>query len=195
MLEQGMYRIDADSARLWVFNGKVQVSDGDDQRRLSVEQGMYLRFAAILLPERSVDQPRDVFSTWIKSRQQTIAADNAIAASTQDPASIPNPALARASNSRNGFTLPIRAQVAVVGASVGLISYAYFSTSQRRNSALLPSTQYGFARVVSDAPPRSARSNSIRAVRLLMPLSTRVPLRLSVPVRPVSGIRFLGGVR
>jgi FecR protein len=195
ILEQGMYRIDADSARLWVLNGKVQVSDGNDQRRLSVEQGMYLRFATVLVPDRSLDQPRDAFSTWVESRQQTIAADNAIAASTQDPASIPDPALVRASNSGNGFTLPSYAQVAVVGVSVGLISYAYFSTSQRRSSALLPSTQYGFARVVSDAPPRSTRSNGIWAVRLLMPLSARVPLRLPVPVRPVSRNRFLGGVR
>jgi FecR protein len=195
ILEQGMYRIDADTGRLWVLNGRVQVSAGDDQRRLSVEQGMYLRFAAVLVPDRSLDQPRDAFRTWVEGRQQAVAADNAVVASTQDPASIPDPASVSQSNSGSGFTLPRYAQMAAVGVSVALIAHAYFSTHPRPSSALLPSMQHGFARILSDAPSRYTRSNGIRTVRLTTLLSARVQLQSAAPMRPVSGVRFHGGMR
>jgi hypothetical protein len=195
ILDQGMYRIDADSARLWVLKGEVQVSAGVDQRRLSVEQGMYLRFAAVLVPDQSVDQPRDAFSAWADGRQQAIAADNAIASSTQDPASIPDPAMVSAPNSGNRFTLPIYAQLAAAGLSAGLIAHAYFSNSPRRSSALLPSTQYGFTRLLSDAPSHSARSNGIRAVGLWRPFSARVQFHLAVPEHLVSRVRSQGIAR
>jgi FecR protein len=195
ILEQGRYRIDADTARLWVLQGHVEVSAGDDPRRLSVEQGMYLRFAAMLVADRSVDQPRDAFSVWAEARQQAILADNAITASTQDPASIPDPASSSAPNSGNGFTFPRYAQLAVVGVSLGWISHAYFSTSTRRSSAHLPSAQYGFARVLSDAPSHCARPNGIRTIGLLRPLLVRMQLHLASPVRPVSRIGFHAGLR
>ena len=195
ILEQGRYRIDADTGRLWVLSGRVQVSSGDDERRISVEQGMYLRFAAVLVPDRSVDQPRDAFSTWVESRQQAIAADNAVVASTQDPASIPDPALVSQSNSGNGFTLPRYAQMAAVGVSAALIVHAYFSTHPHPSSALLPSMQYGFARILSDGPSRYTRSNNIRTVRLVNLWSARVRVQLAAPLRPVSGVRFHAGMR
>jgi len=195
ILEQGMYRIDADTGRLWVLKGKVQVSGGIDQRGLSIEQGMHLRFAAALVPDRSVDQPRDAFSTWVEGRQQAVAADNAVVASTVDPASIPDPALVSQANSGNGFTVPLYAQIAVAGVSAGFIAHAYFSTTPRHSSALLPSMRYGFTRLLSDAPSHSARPNRIQAVGLLRPLSARVQFRLAVPARPVSGVRFHGGMR
>lgn len=193
--EQGRYRIDADTARLWVLQGHVEVSAGDDQRRLSVEQGMYLRFAAILLADRSVDQPRDAFSAWAEARQQAILADNAITASTQDPASIPDPASVSAPNSGDGFTFPRYAQLAMVGVSLGWISHAYFSTSTRSSSAPLPSAQYGFARVLSGMPSRSTRPNGIRAMGLLRPLLVQMQLHLAGPVRRVSRVGFPAGVR
>lgn len=195
LLEQGRYRIDADTARLWALHGNVQVSAGDDQRRVSVEQGMFLRFAEVLVPERSVDRLRDGFSTWAEARQQAIAADNAITASTLDPGSIPDPASVSAPNPGTGFTLPIYAQLAVVGVSVGWISHAFFSTSTRHSSAFLPSMQYGGGRVQSDASSRFARPNGVRVIGLLKPITSRVQLHLAGPVRPVSRIGFHAGVR
>ncbi len=85
-LEQGVYRIDSDPPRLWVLQGKAEVSA--DTGSLSVGQGMYVPFAPVLVPERSINQPRDALSTWAEGRQQSIFADNAIAANIQDPASM-----------------------------------------------------------------------------------------------------------
>lgn len=85
--KQGIYRIDSDPARLWVFQGRAEVSAGNHEP-LSVQQGMYVPFAAVLVPERTIDQPRDSLSIWAEGRQQSISADNAIAANIQDPASI-----------------------------------------------------------------------------------------------------------
>jgi hypothetical protein len=87
-LEQGVYRIDSDPPRLWVLQGKAEVSAETYGRVTSVGQGMYVTFAPALVPERSIDQPRDALSTWAESRQQSISADNAIAANIQDPASM-----------------------------------------------------------------------------------------------------------
>ena len=89
-LEEGVYRIDADPARLWVLQGKAEVSPGG-QPALSVEQGLDLPLAAVLVPERFVEPPRDALSVWAEGRQQSISADNAIAANIQDPASMTLP--------------------------------------------------------------------------------------------------------
>ena len=85
-LEQGVYRIDSNPPRLWVLQGAAEVST--TQGALLVAQGMDMPFAAVLVPERSIDQPHDALSTWAEGRQQSISADNAIAANIQDPASI-----------------------------------------------------------------------------------------------------------
>ncbi len=87
-LEPGVYRIDSNPPRLCVFQGKAEVSTNDNKVALSVGHGMYLPFAEVLVPERLPDQPRDALSTWAEGRQQSISADNAIAANIQDPASM-----------------------------------------------------------------------------------------------------------
>jgi hypothetical protein len=87
-LEQGVYRIDSDPPRLWVLQGKAEVSADTHGEALSVGHGMCVPFARALVPDRSIDQPRDPLSTWAESRQQSISADNAIAANIQDPASM-----------------------------------------------------------------------------------------------------------
>lgn len=86
-LEQGVYRIDSNPPRMWVLEGKAEVS-GNDARPLLVEQGMCLPFAPVLAPDRSINPPLDALSRWAEGRQQSISADNAIAASIQDPASL-----------------------------------------------------------------------------------------------------------
>lgn len=86
--EQGVYRIDSDPPRLRVLQGKAEVSADTNARALLVRRGMYVPFGPVLVPDRSIDQPRDALSTWVEGRQQSISADNAIAANIQDPASM-----------------------------------------------------------------------------------------------------------
>ena len=87
-VQQGVYRIDSEPPRLWVHQGKAEVSAGTSGQPISVEQGMHLPFAAVLVPERSIDQPRDALSNWANGRSESISADNAITAQIdEDPAS------------------------------------------------------------------------------------------------------------
>ena len=86
--EQGVYRIDSDPQRLWVLQGEAEISAGADEQSLLVKQGMDVSFGPVLVPERSIGQPRDAFRSWAAGRQQSISTDNAIAANIKDPASI-----------------------------------------------------------------------------------------------------------
>jgi hypothetical protein len=89
---KGMYRIDCDPPRLRVREGKAEVSTAGGAP-VSVERGTDLPFAAVLVSERSSGEARDGFSDWAEGRAESITADNAIAASIQDPASISGPDL------------------------------------------------------------------------------------------------------
>lgn len=86
--EQGVYRIDSDPPRLWVFNGKANVAAGDKDGAVTVGPGMNLSFAPELVSSRSTDRPHDALSVWAEGRQQSIFADNTIAANIQDPADL-----------------------------------------------------------------------------------------------------------
>src|SRR5215469_2459156 len=81
--DQGVYRIDSDPPRLWVLQGEAEVSAGNNEQAILVKEGMYVPFAAVLVPERSIDQPHDALSMWAEGRQQSISADNSIAANIQ----------------------------------------------------------------------------------------------------------------
>jgi hypothetical protein len=85
--EQGVFRIDSDPPRLWVFNGKAEVS-GSKGDTLLVGPGKNVPFTAVLAPNQSIDRPHDALSQWTEGRQQSIFADNTIAANIQDPASL-----------------------------------------------------------------------------------------------------------
>jgi hypothetical protein len=77
-LQKGAYRIDADPPHLWVRQGQAEVS---------VDHGMSLPFAAVLVPERAGEQSTDALSEWANGRGESITADNAITAQLdQDPA-------------------------------------------------------------------------------------------------------------
>jgi FecR protein len=86
-LEQGVYRIDTDPPRLSILQGKAEVSAGTD-KDVTVGRGMNLPFASVLVPQPLTDWPRDALSAWAEGRQQSISADDAIAADIQDPASL-----------------------------------------------------------------------------------------------------------
>jgi len=86
--EQGLYRVDSNPPVLRVLRGKAEVSTGSKGDSVLISQGMSLPFAQVLVPAPSTDHPRDALSTWAEGRQQSISADNAIAANIQDPASL-----------------------------------------------------------------------------------------------------------
>src|SRR5450755_3525908 len=83
--EQGVYRIDSDPPRLSVFQGKAKVSAGNKEDAQLVGPGMDVPFAPVLVPTRSARPPHDTLSQWAEGRQQSIFADNTIAANIQDP--------------------------------------------------------------------------------------------------------------
>jgi hypothetical protein len=90
VLEQGVYRVNADPAHLWVFQGKAEVSGGNQGDGQLLSRGMDVAFAPTLVPSQSSerDHPRDGLSAWADGRRQSISADNTIAANIQDPASL-----------------------------------------------------------------------------------------------------------
>jgi hypothetical protein len=87
-LEKGAYRIDSDPPHLQVSHGKAEVSAGSKGDAVLVGQGMSLPFAQALVPSQANDHPHDALNSWAAGRQQSIYADNAIAANIQDPASL-----------------------------------------------------------------------------------------------------------
>src|ERR1700676_1539439 len=86
-LQKGSYRIDSEPPRLLVHQGEADVSAGATGNTVSVKQGMDLPFAAVLVPERSIDASADALTNWAQGRSQSISADNAITAQIdEDPA-------------------------------------------------------------------------------------------------------------
>jgi hypothetical protein len=90
LLEQGVYRINSDPAHLWVFQGKAEVSGGNQNDGVLLGRGMDVAFALTLVPSQTPDHdhPRDGLSSWADGRRQSISADNTIAANIQDPATL-----------------------------------------------------------------------------------------------------------
>ncbi len=90
-LSKGVYRIDSDPPVLCVRQGEAEVSTAAGGDPISVEHGMSLPFASVLVPERldAANQSSfDTLSDWENGRSQSIVADNAIAAQIdEDPAS------------------------------------------------------------------------------------------------------------
>ena len=135
--EQGLYRIDSDPARLRVIRGKAEVSGGSKSDALLVSQGMSVPLAQVLVPDRFTDHPHDMLGIWAEGRQQSISADNAIAANIQDPAS-----LSVATLGLDSFTsFPMLGLSSVSPASSGV--YGPLSTYQPGfNSIYLPGYTY-----------------------------------------------------
>jgi hypothetical protein len=85
-LQKGLYRVDSDPPRLWVRQGEAEVFARDIAQPVSVERGMSLPFAAVLVPDRSSDKSGDALSNWANGRNESILADNAITAQIdEDP--------------------------------------------------------------------------------------------------------------
>jgi hypothetical protein len=179
--KHGTYRIDTDPPRLWVIQGRAEVSTSSGAA-VSVEQGMDLPFAPVLVPEQSIPQLRDELTAWAEGRQQSIAADNAIAANIQDPATmdISNPGL-------DGFTY-----FPVLGVpSLGLGFYSPYSSLDLYqagfNSIYLPGYTYvpSFLLIGPGRFPPPLRPYPIGPVFSHPPVGPVSPH--PIPVRPVSG--------
>jgi hypothetical protein len=85
-LQKGAYRVDADPPRLWVRQGQAEVFSGVNEHPISVEHGMNLPFASVLVPEQAREPSQDALSDWSIGRGESITADNAITAQLdQDP--------------------------------------------------------------------------------------------------------------
>lgn len=97
--QAGLYRIDSTPARLEVREGEAQVAD-DSGAVVPVEHGMSLALDQPLkqpLHESSAiaaNSARDAFDDWSRGREDSVSADNAIAANIQDPADLSDPAVA-----------------------------------------------------------------------------------------------------
>jgi hypothetical protein len=191
---KGIYRIDADPPRLWVQQGAAEISSGDTGAPASVEQGMYLPFASVLVPERSIDVPGDALTDWAKGRSESISADNAIAAQIdEDPAS-----------KNSGLWTDSFAYFPLVGVpslGSGLYGgyssmYSYQSYQPGFNSIYLPGYTYrpfllglapGGVRGYSYSPPRHVGVSPITP-------GARAPLPHPAPVRPIPRGVAHGGV-
>jgi hypothetical protein len=87
-LQKGVYRIDSDPPRVWVRRGEAEVFAGASEQPVSLEQGMNLPLAGVLVPESSNVQPGDGLNDWANGRSESISADNAITAQIdEDPGS------------------------------------------------------------------------------------------------------------
>jgi hypothetical protein len=87
-VQKGSYRIDSDPPRLRVRAGEAEVFAARAAQPISVEAGMSLPFASVLVPERSIGEPGDALSDWSSGRSESISADDTITAQIdEDPAS------------------------------------------------------------------------------------------------------------
>jgi hypothetical protein len=189
-LDQGVYRIDSDPPRLWVLEGKAEVCADNHEAAISVGKGMDMPFAQVLLPEKSINPPRDAFSSWAEGRRQSILADNAIAANIQDPGSMD-----LGTSGPDSFTYfpalglaPIVPDLSSSNISSGLYQSGF-------NSIYLPGYTflpvlglgYGFLPVHSPLHPHPIPVHPIYpypiAVRPVYPYPT--PIRQPTPIRPV----------
>ena len=203
--ERGVYRIYSVPPRLWVLQGEAEVSTNGNQDALVVGQGMYVPFAPVLVPERSIDQPRDALSTWAEGRQQSIFADNAIAANIQDP-----PSLNTSNSGFDSFTYFPMLGLPPLGS---YLSSVYSSLSPYQpgfNSIYLPGYTYlpfflgpglgGFGTPLL-FPPRAPFPHPIPGFPPHAPFPHPIPgfpphapVLHPIPVRPVSGVVTHGGV-
>jgi hypothetical protein len=208
-LQKGIYRVNSDPPCLWVRTGQAEVFSGASVQPVSVERGMSLPFADVLVPERWSDQSDDVLSEWAIGRRQSIAADNAITAQIdQDPTSLA-PGL-------DGFTyFPLLGVPALSPVSPSPYS-SYTPYQMGFNSIYLPGYTYrplilgiggrGFRTYVPSPTPRIGVSpgagiiapiQRIPAPRVPAPLVPvpRVGAPHAVPVHPVPHVGVHGGHR
>jgi hypothetical protein len=89
--QAGLYRLDLSPARLSVREGEAQVTLSGAANPVSIERGMNLPLtedALALGSAPATDEARDGLDNWSKGREDSVSADNQIAANIQDPANV-----------------------------------------------------------------------------------------------------------
>ena len=135
-LQKGVYRINSDPPSLWVRQGKAEVFTGPSEEPVSVERGMTLPFASVLVPELPERLPNDALNDWANGRSQSISADNAITAQIDgDPASV--------GPGYDGFTyFPLLGLPYAGGVSPSAVYSPYSPYQSGFNSIYLPGYTY-----------------------------------------------------
>jgi len=134
-LQKGVYRIDVDPPHLWVSQGQAEVFSGINRQSVSVEQGMSLPFAGVLVPERASEQSKDALSEWSTGRGESITADNTITAQLDED-------LSAGTSGTGGFTYYPFLGLPLVGLSP-LSSYnSYLPRQPGFSSIYLPGYTY-----------------------------------------------------
>jgi hypothetical protein len=183
--EQGVYRIDSDPPRVSVLQGKAEVSGGKKEDAQLVGPGMNVPLAPVLVPTRSAQPPHDALSQWAEGRQQSIFADNTIAANIQDPAT-----LSLSNSDVDSFTYFPMLGLPSVGPSSSAIYGSVGTYQPGFNSVYLPGYTYfpGYTYLpfgvisggYSTTPARLPHYGGL-------PVSPiRSPIGSPIPVRPVS---------
>ena len=208
-LDQGSYRVDFSPARLWVADGQAEVADPASGTPVTVANGQDLPLASALVAEQTTSMPNDSLANWSRGRQDSISADNQIAANIQDPATIadqdPLAAVAADGYATNGFTQfpliglapPITANPYPYGAAYGGVYNPLYPYQPGFYSLYLPGYTYMplFLALPTRVVPNGLRSLSTSrpGVPTVMPLSGINSPRVGAPIgnsigRPIGGI-------
>jgi hypothetical protein len=183
-LQKGIYRIDSEPPRLLVLQGDAKVSAGATGTPVSVKQGMDLPFAAVLVPEISIDGPTDALANWAHGRNESISADNAITAQIDE-----DPASRNSTLALNGFTY-----FPMIGAmpSLGLGSSGTYNSltpyQSGFNSIYLPG--YTYRPLLLGLAPGGYRSylySSPRRAGFSSGPGTIIPIHPAPVLRPTPG--------
>jgi hypothetical protein len=199
-LEKGVYRIDCDPPHLAVRQGHAEVF-AKAAAPVSVEHGMNLPFAGVLVPDRTDDRSLDALGDWSAGRGQSIVADNTITAQLdEDPAS--------QTSAFDNFTYyPV---LGMPSAGLGFNPYGYSSYQPGFSSLYLPGYTYqpmllgligrggAFRSYLPSSPLRTGTSFGVRPIGSPVmgyrPLSPTV-VRPALPAAPHVGGVHVGAHR
>jgi hypothetical protein len=192
-LQKGLYRIDSDPPRLCVRQGEAEVFARGTAEPISVERGMSLPFAAVLVPDRSSEQSSDALSNWANGRSQSISADNAITAQIDEDPDSRTPGL----ESFSYFPF-----LGVPSSGLGLFSpsSSFMQNQPGFNSIYLPGYTYrplmfglmvgGYRTYAPSSPRRIGLSPGAGAFPI-----PRAPVARPAPVHPLPHTGVRGGAR
>ena len=210
MPHQGAYRIDNDPPRILVREGEARVATAAGDAPVLVEQGMQMAFAAAPSPEKTLFAPNYGLAAWADGRNQSISADNSIAANIQDPADLANPYGAADSFTYFpmlgypglGATYSALASPAIYGAASPLYQPGFYSLSARLHlppdvpafagchrpgggTLLYPTLRYGAPGTSLPYIPVSPRPITPVGLHPVTPVTVHpVPPPRAVPVAP-----------
>lgn len=171
--EKGAYRIDCQPPHVQVREGQVEVAATAGGAPVSVEKGMDLPLAAVLVPEKYAGETLDSFTDWSDGRAESISADNAIAANIQDPATMTGLSLPA-----DGFTY-----FPMVGLSSVLSPYGSMGSYQPGLYGSMTPYQTGFYSIY--LPGYTARPLMLHLPAAGLQRSLYPPSRLSLPSSPI----------